>query len=76
MAELLLMLKDVVWFSHNNRIVIDSSEFKISSQFTPGLLVLGSMIVTTRQFFGQPIKCDSGAVCHFNLQRVQLNSSV
>ena len=58
MAELIVMLKDAMSFSNKKNIVIDSWEFKASSQFTPGLLVLASMLVTARQFFGQPIKCD------------------
>ena len=62
MAQLLVMLKDALSFTNKKTIVIDSWEFKTSSQFTPALLVLGSMMVTTRQFFGEPIKCDSGSV--------------
>ena len=62
MAELILMLKDVLTFGNQNRVVIDSWEFKTSSQFTPALLVLSSTIVTVRQFFGEPIQCDPGQV--------------
>ena len=62
MAQLLVMLKDALSINNKKTIVIDSWEFKTSSQFTPALLVLGSMIVTTRQFFGEPIQCDSGSV--------------
>ena len=58
MAELIVMFKDALSFGNKQSIVIDSWEFKTSSQFTPALLVLGSMIVTARQFFGQPIRCD------------------
>ena len=79
MAELILMLKDVLTFGNQNRVVIDSWEFKTSSQFTPALLVLSSTIVTVRQFFGEPIQCDPGQVlrpqiyenlsCKLSLQR-------
>ena len=58
MAELIVMFKDALSFGDTRSIVIDSWEFKTSSQFTPALLVLASMIVTARQFFGQPIRCD------------------
>ena len=58
MAELIVMFKDALSFGDKRSIVIDSWEFKTSSQFTPALLVLASMIVTARQFFGQPIRCD------------------
>ena len=58
MAELIVMFKDALSFDNKRSIVIDSWEFKTSSQFTPALLVLASMIVTARQFFGQPIRCD------------------
>ena len=67
MAELLLMLKDVLTFGNQNRVVIDSWEFKTSSQFTPALLVLSSTIVTVRQFFGEPIQCDPGQVRKFQI---------
>ena len=60
MTELIVMLKDVMSFSAKKSIVIDSWEFKISNQITPIMLILCSMIVTARQFFGHPIKCDSG----------------
>ena len=62
MTALILMLKDVLTFGNQNRVVIDSWEFKTSSQFTPALLVLSSTIVTARQFFGEPIQCDPGQV--------------
>ena len=67
MAELVRALKDALWFRNKKNITIDSSAFKTSSQLTPALLVLGSIIVTARQFFGHPIKCDSGAVRHFSI---------
>ena len=69
MAELILMLKDLLTFGNQNRVVIDSWEFKTSSQFTPVLLVLSSTIVTVRQFFGEPIQCDPGQV-----HRARINS--
>ena len=65
MAELVRMFKDALWFRNKKAITIDSSAFKTSSQLTPAVLVLGSIVVTARQFFGHPIKCDPGAVCYF-----------
>ena len=62
MAELVRMFKDALWFRNKKSITIDSSAFKTSSSLTPALMVLGSIIVTARQFFGHPIKCDPGAV--------------
>ena len=70
MAELIVMFKDVLSFSNKKSIVIDSWEFKTSSQFTPALLVLASMIVTARQFFGQPIRCDPSNVSNFSKIRL------
>ena len=69
MAELIVMFKDVLSFSNKKSIVIDSWEFKTSSQFTPALLVLSSTIVTVRQFFGEPIQCDPGQV-----HRIRINN--
>jgi hypothetical protein len=71
MAELVRAFKDALWFRNKKSITIDSSAFKTSSQLTPALLVLGSLIVTARQFFGHPIKCDPGAVCYFrNISKI------
>ena len=72
MAELIVMFKDALSFGDKRSIVIDSWEFKTSSQFTPALLVLASMIVTARQFFGQPIRCDP-YVCKFIRSIFELN---
>ena len=35
--------------------------FSVFSKVTASLLILSSVIVTARQFFGQPITCDPGA---------------
>ena len=62
MAELIAIFKNALSFNEKKNIVIDSWEFKCSSQFTPFLLLLASMAVTARQFFGEPIQCDDGQI--------------
>ena len=39
---------------------IDSWIFQLMSKVTPGLLTIASIIVSAKQFFGEPIRCDAG----------------
>ena len=40
--------------------VIDSWTFKLMGLYTPAWLILSSVLVGTRQVFGEPIRCDAG----------------
>ena len=62
MAAILGSLKDALWFTHKKAPCIDSWTFQIFNKVTSSLLVLGSVIVVARQFFGEPIRCDAGTV--------------
>jgi hypothetical protein len=63
MAAIVAGFKEALWFGEAKKTVcIDSWTFKLFNKVTSGLLVLGSVIVTSRQFFGEPIRCDAGAV--------------
>ena len=63
MAALLTTFKDSLFFKTNERkLVIDSWAFQMFNTITSPLMVLSSVIVSSRQFFGEPIKCDPGSV--------------
>lgn len=47
-------------FLEINKISIDNWGFKLFYKWSTTLLVFCSVIVTARQFFGDPIKCDAG----------------
>ena len=63
MAQLLYEIKQAFFFRSSKKITIANTTFKISTQLTPGLLILASILVCATDFFGHPIKCDPGAVC-------------
>ena len=50
-----------------NQVSIDNWTFKFFYKATVLLVVLCSVVVTSRQFFGEPISCDAGQVSHKNL---------
>jgi hypothetical protein len=63
MAALLTTVSGVTsHFLEINQISIDNWGFKLFYKCSTVLLVLSSALVTARQFFGQPIQCDAGAV--------------
>ena len=62
MAEILGGIKNALWFTHKKAPCIDSWTFQIFNKVTSSLLVLGSIVVVARQFFGEPIRCDAGTV--------------
>ena len=47
-----------------NQVSIDNWTFKFFYKATVLLVVLCSVVVTSRQFFGEPISCDAGQVSH------------
>jgi len=44
-----------------NTVSIDNWVFKLFYKVTTTILVFSSILVTSRQFFGEPIQCDAGA---------------
>ena len=65
MAEFLAILKKSLWFTNEKTLVIDSWTFQLFNKVTCSLLVAGSLLVTARQFFGHPIRCDAGYAYKF-----------
>ena len=62
MAAIIAGFKEALWFERKKTIVIDSWTFQAFNKVTAGLLVMGSVMVVARQFFGEPIRCDAGTV--------------
>ena len=61
MAEIIGAVTSVTkGFLEINSISIDNWGFKLYYKWSTGLLVFCSIMVTARQFFGDPIKCDAG----------------
>ena len=49
-------------FLELKQVNIDNWGFKLFYKITTSLLLLSSVLVTVRQFFGEPIQCDGGSV--------------
>ena len=47
-------------FFEINTITIDNWTFKLFYKWSTSIFVFGSMCVSHRQFFGEPIECDAG----------------
>ena len=61
MAELIgVVSKAVGSYFELQQVSIDNWSFKLFYKITTSILVLSSVLVTARQFFGDPIKCDAG----------------
>ena len=66
MAELLGIFRDNPLFKRKDKnICIDSLTFRLLNKVTTSILVICSIAVTARQFFGDPISCDAGKVSLF-----------
>jgi len=62
MADILgLVSKASKSYVESNTISVDNWTFKFFYKATVLLVVLCSVLVTSRQFFGSPISCDVGA---------------
>jgi len=62
MAELLGAFgKAISSFLELKQVSIDNWSFKLFYKVTTSLLLVCSVLVTARQFFGEPIQCDAGA---------------
>ena len=62
MAAIIAAFREALWFHDKKAPCIDSWTFILFNKVTAGLFVLGSVMVSGRQFFGEPIRCDAGAV--------------
>ena len=49
-------------FLELHKVSIDNWVFKLYYKFTTSLLLVSSILTTSKQLFGSPIQCDSGAV--------------
>ena len=49
-------------FLELHKVSIDNWVFKLYYKFTTSLLLVSSVLTTSKQLFGSPIQCDSGAV--------------
>jgi len=70
MAEILGILKKSLWFTNKKTLVIDSWSFQLFNKVTSSLLVTFSILVTAKQFFGRPIRCDAGFEHNFVREEV------
>ena len=62
MAELLGAFgKAISSFLELKQVSIDNWCFKLFYKITTSVLILSSVLVTARQFFGEPIQCDAGS---------------
>ncbi len=59
MAQMLTTFKEMLVFKEKS-LSIDSWTFMLFNKVTTPLLVLCSLAVSARQFFGEPIRCDTG----------------
>ena len=63
MAELLgAVTKVTSSFLELKKVSIDNWGFQLFYKFSTTILVFCSILVTARQFFGEPIQCDAGSV--------------
>ena len=63
MAQLVAVFKESLWFSSDHKsAIIDSWSFKAFNTVSSSIFVLCSIIVSSRQFFGEPLRCDAGEV--------------
>ena len=53
-----------------NTISVDNWTFKMYYKATVVVLLLGSVMAGSRQFFGSPINCDAGAVSKIHLLKI------
>ena len=61
--------KAISIFLELKQVSIDNWCFKLFYKITTSLLLLSSVLVTARQFFGEPIQCDAGSVSRKRISR-------
>ena len=71
MNRVIWAVKDAIWFRQTEwgRIYIHNWVFSLFSTVTSGFCTMSAFMVSSRQFFGDPIICDSGPVC-FELKTI------
>ena len=64
MERVIKAVKDSLWFRRTEwgRFYIHSWIFTLFNTYTSSFCTMASLIVTSRQFFGEPILCDAGPV--------------
>ena len=74
MNRVIWAVKDAIWFRQTEwgRIYIHNWVFSLFSTVTSGFCTMSAFMVSSRQFFGDPIICDSGPVC-FELKTILKN---
>ena len=65
MNRVVWAVKDAIWFRQTEwgRVYIHSWVFTLFNTFTSAFCTMSAFMVSSRQFFGDPIICDSGPVC-------------
>ena len=65
MNRVIWALKDAIWFRQTEwgRLYIHNWVFDLFGTVTSGFCTLSAFMVSSRQFYGDPIICDSGPVC-------------
>lgn len=74
MAQLLTKFKEFFILKEKS-ISIDSWSFQMFNIYSTAIFMFCSIVVTARQFFGEPIRCDAGSVSpdlRANVQAVTL----
>ena len=65
MNRVIWAVKDAIWFRQTEwgRLYIHNWVFSLFGTMTSGFCTMSAFMVSSRQFFGDPIICDSGPVC-------------
>lgn len=58
--KIMEVVKALTTIANVDTVQKDNAVFKLHYRFTVMLLVVFSVLVTTKQYFGDPIKCDIG----------------
>ena len=65
MNRIIWAVKDAIWFRQTEwgRLYIHNWVFSLFGTVTSGFCTMSAFMVSSRQFYGDPIICDSGPVC-------------
>ena len=65
MNRIIWAVKDAIWFRQTEwgRLYIHNWVFDLFGTVTSGFCTMSAFMVSSRQFYGDPIICDSGPVC-------------
>lgn len=59
MADILSVFKPISVLNKFRNITLDNSVFQLHSKVTVSILLVSAILVSSKQFFGEPIKCMS-----------------